>query len=357
MNKSEIAQIRLYNQQIATTNFSKPAEIVSWLGAMQAQDYPMAKWAIGVRLPDSTEQKIEKAIEAGEIVRTHLMRPTWHFVAAEDIRWMLTLTAPRVKSTSASMFRQFELDEKTCRQTNEIIAKALVDGKHLTRQELMFELEKVGIKTNDYRAGVIMLNAELDAVVCSGIKRGKLQTYALLEERVPKNKILSRDEAIAELTKRYFTSHAPATLKDFVWWSGLSVADARKGLEINKSNLVNFEIEGEVFWMFDSIPFPKIETDSLYLLPAFDEFTVSYKDRTAVLESGFAKSAITGNGIFKPIIVAGGKVVGVWKRSFKKDSVIVEKILFSDLDESEKEAFNRQAKKYSDFEGKILKQI
>jgi hypothetical protein len=357
MNNSEIAKIRLFNQQIAATKLTRPAEIVSWFGGMQAQDYPMAKWAIGVRLPGSTEREIEKAIEAGEILRTHLMRPTWHFVDAKDIRWMLNLTAPNIRSASASMFRQLELDEKVCQHSNEIIAKALAGNKHLTRVELMLELKSAGIRTDDFRATYLMLNAELGRVVCNGIKREKQQTYALLDERVSKTPELSREEAIAELTIRYFTSHAPATLKDFVWWSGLSVRDARKGLEMNKTKLVSKEIENQTFWMPDSISIPKDESNTLYLLPAFDEFTVSYKDRSASLEPEFAKQTNTGNGIFKPIIVVNGKIEGIWKRSLKKDSLIIEKTLFTELNNSENETFVLKAQQYGLYEGKNIKLI
>ncbi len=357
MQKTDIAQIRLFNQQIAATKFTKPEEIVSHFGAMQAQDYPMAKWAIGLRLPGSTEQKIETAIENGSILRTHLMRPTWHFVVAEDIRWMLALTAPQIKSTLASAFRQFELDREICQQSNGIIAKALEGGNHLTRQELSFELENSGIKTDKIRMTWLAFNAELDGIVCSGKRRGKQQTYALIDERAPKTIELSREESIAELTRRYFASHAPATLKDFVWWSGLPVADARKGLEMNKPNLVSEDIEGQTFWMPNSISIPKSEADSLYLLPAFDEFMVSYKDRSASLAPHPANEAVTGNGIFKPIVVVNGKIAGVWKRSFKKDSVIVEKILFNALNQTENETFNQNAQKYGLFENKKVQVI
>jgi hypothetical protein len=357
MNKSEITKLRLFNQQITATKFTKPVEIVSWFGAMQAQDYGMAKWAIGVRLPGSTEKEIEKAIENGEILRTHLMRPTWHFVAAQDIRWLIALSAPQLRSTSAAMFRQFGLDSQICNRSCDLIAKTLQDGNHLTRQELMSELKNAGIDSDNYRASYLMFNAEINGIVCNGIKRGKDQTYALLDERVPKFSAISREEAIAKLTLRYFTSHAPATLKDFVWWSGLPVGDARKGLELNKSNLISEEIEGQKYWMPNSISVPNDEADSFHLLPAFDEFMVSYKDRSAALATDFTKSAITGNGIFKPIIVAGGKIAGVWKRSFKKDSVIVEKILFDKLNEFDNEAFNFNARKYGNYEGKNIQII
>jgi len=352
MNKSDIANVRLFNQQITATKFTCPEEIVSWFGAMQAQDYPMAKWAIGLRLPESTEAKIEKAIEEGRILRTHLMRPTWHFVAAEDIRWLLALSAPQLKSTSASILRSLNLDAQTSKRCNDLIAKALEGGKHLTRQEIMTELKNAGIDSDNLRAAYLMFSAEIDAVVCNGVKRGSQHTYALLDERVPKSGEFSREEAIAELTKRYFTSHAPATLKDFIWWSGLPTADARKGLEMNKPNLASEEIEGQTYWMPNSLSIPETGADSLYLLPAFDEYMVSYKDRSAALDPDRTKEAITGNGIFKPIIVVNGKIAGIWKRAFKKDSVLIERILFNGLSDYENGLFQLKAQEYGDYEGK-----
>ena len=197
-----------------------------------------------------------------------------------------------------------------------------------------------------------MFNAEIDGIVCSGAKRGKDQTYALLDERVPESAEISRDEAIAKLTLRYFTSHAPATIKDFIWWSGLPTADARRGLEMNQSELTSEEVEGHVYWLPKSAFPGKNETKSLYLLPSFDEFMVAYKDRSASLAPDRAKEAITGNGIFKPIIVVDGQIKGVWKRSFKKDSMVVEKILFDGF--SENAAFQTKAREYALFEGKTV---
>lgn len=354
MIKNDIPKIRLFNQQITATKFTKPAEIVAWCGAMQAQDYPMAKWAIGLRLPGATEEQIEQAIVGGRIIRTHLMRPTWHFVAAEDVRWLLALTAPQIRSTSGAMLRQLELDRKTFDRSNETIAKALQGGNHLTRAELMLELERTGIKTDDFGSTYLMFSAELGALVCNGIKRGKKQTYALLDERVPPTAILSREEAIGELTKRYFTSHAPATLKDFIWWSGLRAADARKGLEMNRSMLVSEEIDGQTYYLPDSLIKPQDDPASLHLLPAFDEFMVSYKDRTAALDAHLTKEAITGNGIFKPVVVVNGKIAGIWRRSYKKDSITVEKTLFGELSDFDHEAFHSKARAYGDYEGKSV---
>ena len=350
MNKSDIAQARLFNQQIAASDFTKPEEIVRWFGAMQAQDYPSAKWAIGLRIPVPTEETIEKAVSDGKILRTHLMRPTWHFVAAEDVRWLIKLSAPQLRSTSAGTMRSFGLDAETCNRANDLIAKMLEGGRHLTRAEIMSELKNFGIDSDNYRAAYLMFAAEIEGLVCNGKTRGKEQTYALLGERVPQTREFSRDEAIAELTRRYFTSHAPATLKDFIWWSGLPASDARKGLEMN--NLASMEIEGQTYYLPKDFAIPATITDSLHLLPAFDEYMVAYKDRRAALDADRTKEAITGNGIFKPIIVVNGKIRGIWKRAVKKDSVVIEKTVFGELSGGENEAFQTKAREYALFEGK-----
>jgi len=357
MNRSDIARARLFNQQIAATKLTTPEEIVSWFGAMQAQDYGMAKWAIGLRIREVTEESVEKAIADGNILRTHLMRPTWHFVAAEDIRWLIALSVPQLKSTSKAIFRSCGLDAETCHRANDLIAGALENGNHLTRAEIMAELKNSGIDSDNLRAAYLMFNAEIEGIVCSGTKRGKQQTYALLDERVPKSSELSRDETIAELTRRYFTSHAPATLKDFIWWSGLPASDARKGLEMNKSNFTSEEIDGQTYYLPNSFSVPKSDADSLYLLPSFDEFMVAYKDRSAAIDVDRTKEAITGNGIFKPIIVVNGKIAGIWKRSYKKDSLVMEQIPFHELNDAENEAFRLKAEKYALFEGKNLQII
>lgn len=354
MNKPDIAKIRLANQQITETKFSRPNELVSWLGAVQAQDYAMAKWGIGLRLPGATARSIEDAIDNGSIVRTHVMRPTWHFVAAEDIRWMLDLTAPRIKAACASRDRQLELDAKTLYRNNKIIEKALRGGKHLTRQELMAELERSGIKTGTERAGHLMLRAELDGIVCNGRRRGKQFTYALMDEWIPKAKPMTREEALAKLAGRYFASHGPATRQDFVWWSGLSGSDATAALEMVKSHLVSEQVDGQIYWMPNSIIEPRPVKKSVYLLPAFDEFTVSYKDRTASVAPELLKDVTVGHAIFKPIIVVDGRVAGIWKRTHIENSIVVEHTFFADLKKSERILLDRVMRNYESFEGKPL---
>lgn len=351
MTNSDIAHYRLVNQQIVQTPFTKPQEVVAWMGAMQAQDYAMAKWAIGLRVPNATNQTIEHAIDRAEIIRTHILRPTWHFVSANDIRWMLDLTAPHLYKAAGSMFRQMELtDEIFFRKSNKIIEQVL-QGRQLTRQEIMVELQKSGITTNGLRAAHFMFKAELDAVVCNGSMRGKQFTYALLDERVPTSKTLHREEALATLAKRYFTSHGPATLQDFVWWSGLPVADARAGLASVKSMLNDEKIGQQEYWYSNSPILKNDRIHSIHLLPAFDEFMVSYKDRRTSLNPLHYDQTITGNGIFKPIIVVNGKVTGIWKRTIKKEKVLLETLFFNPSEKIENEILNSAIKSYGEFLG------
>lgn len=322
-----IAHLRLHNQRIIGSPFSQPSDTVAHLGAMQAQDYSMSKWAIGVRTPQFTEQTVEEAINDGSIIRTHILRPTWHLVAAQDIRWMLALTAPHVHRLVMYTYRQLELTEAILNQATSLMAKLLEGNNYLTRPELMAELDKVGIPTNDLRSAHLMFHAELHGIVCNGPMKGKQITYALMDERVPLTPALVRDEALGLLAKRYFMSHGPATLADFAWWSGLKTTDARAGLDMVKSHFISEKINEQVYWLPNSLQ--TATQDTLHLLPAFDEFMVSYKDRTACLSADYHQAAITGNGIFKPIVVVNGKVEGVWKRTIQKDKVSVEASLFT----------------------------
>ncbi|MBI5352017.1 MAG: AlkZ family DNA glycosylase [Chloroflexi bacterium] len=298
------------------------------MGAMQAQDYSMVKWAVGVRLPNSTDRTIESAINNGEIIRTHLLRPTWHLVSAEDIHWILELTAPQIKATLKSRHKELGISEAIVTKSNAVIKQALSDGIHLTRNELVTELEKHKIMTNENRASHLLLRAELDGIVCSGATKGKNQTYTLLEVRVPKTKPLSREKALANLARQYFSSHCPATIYDFVWWSGLSTSDAKQALEMVKSDFVSETIDSHAYWFTNILSSPKPEKEDVHLLPAFDEFIISYKDRSASLPFENHNKTVSNNGIFRPVIVVNGQIVGIWKRSIKKDKVIVEAEFF-----------------------------
>lgn len=352
MTLTDISNIRLLNQQIATTKFTTVKDIVGWMVAMQAQDYSMVKWAIGTRLPNFTIVQVDEAIDRGEIIRTHLLRPTWHFVSADDIYWLLELTAPRIRASLKLRHQGLELTESLIAKSNALIQGALLDGNHLTREELVAILQNAKIATDENRASHIFMCAELDGIICSGATKNKKQTYALLSERVPKSENLTREESLKRIASRYFVSRGPATLQDFVWWSGLSAGDARNALEMVKSNLISEKIGSETYWFTNSLSVPKNDNNSTYLLPAFDEFLISYKDRNASLPLANLKKAVSNNGIFWPIIVVNGQVMGLWKRTIKKEKVIVETDLFQPQNKSIRNLIEKEVIAFGDFLGK-----
>ena len=300
MNKpqinADVVSARLDNQKLSSAGLKNVADVVRWMGAVQAQDFNAAKWALALRMRKATDAAVEAAFNKGEILRTHVMRPTWHFVAPEDIRWMLELTAPRVNLRAGPNYRKFELDEAVFKRANRIFTKALQGGKHLTRPALKSMLNAAGIAANDpLRLVHILLRAELDGVICSGPRLGKQFTYALLEERAPTAKTLKRDEALAELTRRYFNSHGPATLQDFVWWSGLTVEDARRGIaQVGTPRSARTK---------------QSSTNSAHLLPAFDEYFVAYKDRQ------IAAGSLSTWDVLGPTFIIDGIAAGTWKRT------------------------------------------
>jgi hypothetical protein len=345
----EISNLRLISQMIARPELKTASEVVSRMGAIQAQDFAMSKWAIGSRLPDSAEKEIEDDLDNGEIIRTHLLRPTWHLVSADDIYWMLDLTAPQIKILMRSWNKGLELDGKIFAKCNLLLENALSGGKFLTREELMTILNKNKIATTENRSAIIMMNAELEGLVGSGPSKNKKQTYALLSEKVSEKKKYNRDESLAKLARRYFTSHCPATLKDFIWWSGLSVSDARNALEMVKSDFISEIIGTQTYWFSSSFIQIKNNNSSAYLLSAFDEFIISYKDRSASISSDNQMKAFTRNGIFRPVIVIDGQVTGIWKRSIKNDMVIIETDFFKPHDKKLKKLIEKAADKYGKF--------
>ncbi|WP_177730620.1 winged helix DNA-binding domain-containing protein [Flavobacterium inviolabile] len=324
MTLTDIANIRLANQLLIRNKAGSISEIATYMGALQAQDYAMSKWALGIRHANATESLVEAAMDNGEIIRTHVMRPTWHTVAASDIYWILELSANRIKSSMTSGLKELELDQTVLSRCYSVMEKALRDHNHLTREELVSELEKHNIATNDSRSSYILMHAELSGILGSGKTKNKKSTYAFLPEWVPQKNILPREEALAKLARKYFTSHGPATILDFHWWCGLSLTETKKALELVQSDFISETIGTETYWFSPALVFPEKENNSVQLLPAFDEFLISYKDRTATLTMDHHKKAITRNGIFHPVIVSNGKAVGIWKRSLKKNAVTID---------------------------------
>lgn len=339
---------RLKQQKINYQHLSTPQEVVAYMGAMQAQDLEMSKWAVGLRLSNSTKNLIENALNDGTLVRTHILRPTWHIVSGQDIRWMMALTGKNIKALAATYERKLGMDAALFVKSNDLIVKALEGGQSLTRQELMQELEKGGIKTDSSRAVHFMINAETDAIVCNGIPKGKEITYALLDEKVPKGLIMSKEESLLALATIYFKSHAPATLHDFHWWSGLSMTDVRAGLQSVKADLEEIMIDGKAYFQPKDLAVVDAQ-DSVFLLPAFDEYCVSYKDRNAIFDKQWHGQAITSNGIFKPIVVINGKVEGVWKRTIQKNKVLIETSFFDSSKKIDIEKLQSAANRFGDF--------
>jgi len=351
MTIKDLLHLRLYNQQISQHAFDKPGDVVKWFGAMQAQDYLNSLWAIGLRLKNMTESNIEKAIADKTIVRTWPMRRTLHFVSPPDIRWLLKLLTPRIIARSAALYRQLEFNEKLFSKCRKLFVSALEGGKQLTRNELYDILETAKISTGAQRGLHILCHLAQEGLICFAPRKGKQQTFTLLNEWIPTAKMLTHDEALAELANRYFASHGPATINDFAWWSGLTVAEAKKSIAMINFYLQKESIEGQSYYIAGNLPDAKTRSQSIYLLPNFDEYLVAYKDRNAPLDTKYSKQVIgaAGNGIFSPVIVVNGKVVATWKRTIKKDTVSVQINPLVTLAEKLKNSISKIIKTYGKF--------
>jgi hypothetical protein len=348
-----IAYQRMHNQHITRHPLATPAEVVAWLGAVQAQDYAGAAWAVGQRAREATAAAVEQAFTDGAILRTHVLRPTWHFVAPADIRWLLLLTAPRVHALNVYYYRQSGLDEALLRRCHIVLANALQGGQHLTRDELAAALRQAGIATEGtIRLSYIMMHAELEGVICSGPRRGKQFTYALLEERVPPAPPLDREEALAALARRYLASRGPATVPDFVWWSGLTTADARAAFALVAAEFEQTVIDGQMYLFPPSAPPVVDPSPTAYLLPNYDEYVSGYKDRSALIaEENTKKFDPQANIVFSHFIVIDSQIMGTWQRTLKKNAVIIERSPFAPLTAAEAQAFAAAAERYGRFLG------
>ena len=355
MSKSmdrDIARQRLHTQRIAGEKFQTPDAVVRWFGAVQAQDYAGAKWAVGQRMHGATDADLDAAFATGTILRTHVMRPTWHFVTPADIRWLLALTAPRVHIANAYRCRQLALDDATLTRSNAALTSALRGGVQLTRTELAVMLQEAGIAIDGQRLTHIMMHAELTGIVCSGAWRGKQFTYALLDERAPHTTTLTREESLAELTTRYFTSHGPATVRDFVWWSGLTMSDAKAGLAMAESQVMHEDIDGGRIGSLSPRRFLRIRPRP----PSYCRISTNSSSVTPIAATSsmqrpprsWTRGAIF---LFNHTIVINGRVRGTWKRTLKKDAVLIDALPFASLGTAEAAAIEGAAARYGRFIG------
>jgi len=333
----DIAARRLRSQRLTGEPSPTAVDAVRWLGAVQSQDFAGAKWALAQRTRRATEAELDRLFDDGAILRTHVMRPTWHFVLPDDIRWLLALTAPRVRLGLAGRYRQLEIDEDVVARASAAFAVALAGGCHLTRPELGEVLHAAGISPDGQRLPHLLAAAELDGLIASGSRRGKQFTYALLEERAPSARPFDRTEALAELTRRYFRSHGPAQLQDFVWWSGLTMAESRAGIAVAGAQLSHQVAEGKDYW-FDAEAAADSEVAAVsHLLPNFDEYTVAYRDRAAVLhpDHPFDPAFFRFGSVLSNVVTVAGRVRGAWRRTVEREVARVEVRLIDRLDPTE----------------------
>jgi predicted enzyme related to lactoylglutathione lyase len=352
MEPNEIARLRLHNQRLTGSPISHPEEVVRWLGAVQAQDYAGAKWGLAQRTTGRTEPEIERAFNAGAILRTHAMRPTWHFVTPADIRWIQALTSRRVHALNSLYYRRLEIDGTAIIRSRELIERALEGGRQRTRAELASALQEGGIPASGQRLAYLVMHAELEAVICSGSRRGKQFTYALLDERVPPTPPLEWDEARAELARRYFTSHGPATVRDFAWWSGLTVAEAKAALEEIHSEFEHAHVDGRTYWFAPLENSVHLEDSTIHLLPNYDEHLIAYKDRSAALDGAIPVDLEMEEGaLIANVVVRNGLVIGGWRRTLDRKRVSIETQLLLDLDGPGRIALEEAARRFGRFLG------
>lgn len=314
-----LTDIRLFSHQLAQPQFEHPRDLVAWMGAVQAQDYRMAKWAVGVRLKGANCRLVDDALAKGEIVRMHIMRPTWHFVAGKDLRWMLALSGQRVKKAVDSWVKGggYDISEEVYAKCNDFLGKILSGHRCLTRLEIEKEFERAGIATADDRVRRYVLRAEVEGLVCSGGDKDGEPTYALLDEQVAPGAELHREEALAQLAIHYFRSHSPAGIKDFTWWSGLSLTEAKQAIALADRELRPEKFGGQEFWVHESCR-PIVKDESLHYLPPFDEYLISYKERQTVIEPEYYPKAFNRWGIFYPVILHKGRIIGNWSKVVKR---------------------------------------
>lgn len=350
---SEIIRRRLANQHLVASALKTPAQVVAAQGAVQSQDFYGGLWGIGVRLPATTEAQVEEWFTDGRILRFHILRPTWHFVAREDVRWMLALSAPRVHRLNASMHPRLGIDAAVLKRSARIIEKAL-RGRTLTRNELGRILDEQGVRVGQgegQRLAYLMFFAELEGLVTSGPRRGKQFTYTLLDERVPAaGRPLARPDALAELARRYFGTRGPATAADFAWWSGLTLGDCRTAARSLDSELRSAEIEGETYWWSEARP-PAKSLKGAWLLPNYDEYGIGYANRDLIFDAQLFKDVqLRDRPIFSHFYMVDGRSTGTWKREPGKAEVRVTLSPFEPpLPAADLRALKAAAKRYADF--------
>lgn len=378
MRTTDLLSARMGSQGIADARFADAESLLAWMGCVQAQDFGQAKWAVGMRCGGVglgarvsaaratgssaagplTEAEVDAAFNEGRLLRTHVLRPTWHFVLPADIGWMLRLTGPRVKNFCRPYHRQLGIDAAALKRSKKIMTRAMEGGAALTRVELAALLRAAKMDTSDIRMNFLLMDAELDGLICSGARKGNQFTYTLLEERAPGQLDLDGDAALAELTRRYFRSRGPATEGDFAWWGGMTLGQARRGLEMVAKEFERIRVgEVEYWWSGPVGAAGGVAARGLtgtgtmkevVLLPAYDEYAVGYKDRSPTVPEEHVKETFHG---LKPVVLVRGRVAGMWKRWVEKGKVVVEVSALSKWSKATVQGVKREARRWSVFAG------
>lgn len=348
MNLDPLAIVhrRLHDQRLTGERLGSAGAVVASLLAVQAQEYAEAKWSIAERSAGLHDADLDAALAAGEIIRTHVLRPTWHFVTPQDIGWLLELTEARVRRTIRSYDKQFGVTDELRERCSEVLEHELSGGEASTRKELRAALAEEGIEIEGPTLGHVMMHAELDGLICSGPLKGKQQTYVLLASRVPKPRSLEREEALGELCLRYFTGHGPATVRDCSWWSGLTMTDIRIGLEIAGDRLESVEDADGTRWYAAPAPSRVPRRKTAFLIPMYDELGVAFKDLRMVYAGGPPPDGVMA----RPIVIAG-ETVGSWKRVLSSNAATLEATLLVDLDQGRRRALDAAVTRFSAFLG------
>jgi len=364
ISRQELIALRLASHRLALGDAPKPAgfkrveQAVQWLGAVQAQEYAHARWAVGSRFAHAaaiTDAAVEQALAKRKVVRSWVLRGTLHLVAAGDLRWMLALAAPALLTRTAAAYREAGLDEAAFRKILPAIQQSLEGGQQLTRVELFAALARRRINTEGERGGRILYRAAQAGLICLGDPLGKQARYTLLDEWLPPQPELPREEALRKLAQRYFASHGPATLADFSWWSGLGAGEARAALEMAAPGLARALFEGgEVWW---SQRTPALALPAWQLLAGFDEYVLGYTDRQAVIDNSHAGKLMTPNGLFRPALLLGGRVAGTWQGELKKGALSINTAPFTPLPRGSAGALRLAAQRYAAFIGLPLAEV
>jgi Winged helix DNA-binding domain len=352
----EVLALRMRNLLLDSRKERTPGEVVLWMGAMQAQDLASGEWSFGARCVGLTQADVHQATVDRQILRTWPMRGTVHFVPPADAKWMLDVTGVRALAGAQRRRQELGLTEAIVTTAAELLRDSLSGDRSLSRAECVALLIDAGVHTATEHGYHLLLYASQIGVTCIGPQRGTEQTFVLLDDWVPNPNVLTRDEGLVALATRYFRSHGPALQKDFVGWTGLTVADAKRGIELAGDVLVGTQtVSGPMITSAASLDTgvpTVIQRDELLLLPGFDEYLLGYKDRAAMISAEHFNRVIPGgNGVFKPTIVANGRVVGTWKRTIKKDHVEMQAIPFVSFTRRQDTAFATASARYAGYLG------